>query len=391
VTSRRRIEVLLRLALVVLVLVAFPPNFVYDVRYYWLHAHGLSFGHLPYRDFLWEYPPLAALPLLLVPLSGGAYNAFLLLFVTTMVGVEYACLVVLRRAWPDQALAITVWWHALALPLATIAWFRLDFLAVLPATCVLISLDRGRRGGGALVAGVAAKLWPGVLALGLIARREWRQLAIAAGGTTAMVAVWVAWSPAGLRAFLRYRRGSGLQIESLGGSVLRLLGHKPVYVSGSWVMEPGHWGWVEPALMTALALAGVAVAVGVGRFRVSAAAMPEFLGAAVIGLLLAARLLSPQFLVWALPFVVVVAARGGKRQGQLFAAAIGLTLVTNWSYTDLVFGAGWHALPVVARNAVLVVLAASLVRRALRMPAHSASHPAVATVSGAGNDGGAAS
>ena len=73
-SSRRWMELGARAALLVVVILVLPGNFVSDVRYYWEHAHGLSLGHLPYRDFLWEYPPLAAVPLILLALASGGLS-----------------------------------------------------------------------------------------------------------------------------------------------------------------------------------------------------------------------------------------------------------------------------------------------------------------------------
>src|SRR5205814_464330 len=109
-----------------------------------------------------------------------------------------ASLLTLRRAWPERRGEITVWWHMLALPLCTIAWFRLDFLSVLPAACCLVALEQRRSAAKSLAVGIGAKLWPGLLMVGLVARREWRQTRTVVLASVAGLLGWVAFSPSGV-------------------------------------------------------------------------------------------------------------------------------------------------------------------------------------------------
>src|SRR5437868_5041195 len=81
--------------------------------------------------------------------------------------------------------------------LATIAWFRFDFLAVALAVAAFCRLQRGKPAAAALVAGVATKLWPGLLAVVLVADRRWKQLGVTVGATVAVFAGWWAFSPSG--------------------------------------------------------------------------------------------------------------------------------------------------------------------------------------------------
>ena len=67
-------------------------------------------------------------------------------------------------------------WSATVLPVAALAYFRLDFLAVLFATLALIGIERRRATVWPIVAGVATKLWPGLLLVVLAAERRWREV-----------------------------------------------------------------------------------------------------------------------------------------------------------------------------------------------------------------------
>src|SRR5205807_691000 len=100
--------------------------------------------------------------------------------------------------------------------------------------------------------------------------------------------------------------------ESLVGSIAHLAHGHLSFVAGAWVV-PGGWRWVDPiglAIVAALAIGGSLRAWRRPADRVDLDALA---GAVVVALLLGSRLLSPQYLVWAVPFVVLVAARGNRR------------------------------------------------------------------------------
>ena len=100
--------------------------------------------------------------------------------------------------------------------------------------------------------------------------------------------------------------------------------------------------------------------------------------------LIAARVLSPQYLLWLCPLLAVVGGWQG-RFGLVIAAGL-TSLVYPVLYTDLVdsetAGHGRALAAAVARNVLLVVLYAFLVRRAVRplpdaTPAPAPEAPAV--------------
>ena len=78
--------------------------------------------------------------------------------------------------------------------------------------------------------------------------------------------------------------------------------------------------------------------------------------AAVGAVLVLAPVLSPQYLVWLLPFAAVLAADAVVL--ALAAAASVLTAAVAHAYDDFVAGSPWWQWAVVTRNAVLVALVA---------------------------------
>jgi len=329
--------------------------FWHDVLHFAATTAPISTSHLPYRDYVWEFPPLSLLPVFAAHAAGPAFTA---VFVGSMIACEYASLEVLRRSFPGRARRIALWWHACVLPLATFTWFRLDFLAVAAASAGLVALVRDRPVTRWAVAGFAAKVWPIVLVAGLAVRRRVRDAVVATAGAVAVLGAWWLWSPSGFASFLAYRRGSGLQVESTLGSLRLLMGAHVSVVSGAWVVGgQGGWGWVDPAGLAVVGAAGLAALVASRRRSVEAV---RLCAALTVLMLVTSRILSPQYLVWVAPFAVLLAATGDRVSGRLFAVAVALTMVPLIDYDAFLAGQRALAAAVAARNMVLWALAAWL-------------------------------
>lgn len=331
-----------------------------DVVHFASVTAPVSLDHLPYRDYLWEFPPLSLVPVLAAHVGGPVYAG---VFTAMMIALEYGSLEILRRAFPERGGMIARWWHLSVLPLAALTWFRLDFLAVIFTTAGVAALVRRRPAGRWVVLGFAAKLWPAVLVVGLCLQRRMREAVVAAAGCAALVALWWSWAPAGMATFLAYRRGGGLQVESTLGALRMLLGGRPTVVSGAWVIGDGGWGWVDPAGLVLVCIATVAVLVWGTRRTLDPI---RVCGALTVLLLLSSRILSPQYLVWMAPFAVLIAARGDRLCGAAFAVSSWLTLVVMLNYDALLLGGTKVGLVLVARNLALVLLGVSMLRGASR-------------------------
>ena len=363
VNARARVILELALRGAILVVVARRHPFSYDVHGYWSRMHHASLHHMPYRDFLWEFPPLTVLVVL--PARWLSQTAFTAVFAGEMICAEYGTLLLLRRRFPARAGAITKYWSWVALPLAAQAWFRLDFLSVVLATWALLSILDRRSGAAAIALGFLAKLWPAVLGVVLVAQRRYRQAGVAVAAAAASLALWFAFSPSGFGDFLRYRHGSGLQIESLVGAPVFAAGARVSSASDSYVVLAGRFGWLDAVLLATFCVFVLLCVLALRRRRVEIQPAP-FAAALVIALMVCSRILSPQYLVWALPFVSLTWA-GGERQGAvLFGVAAWLTAVLNWGYADFVAGDTRLQAAVVVRNLLLIASAALFLRAAIR-------------------------
>ena len=338
-----------------------PHVFVGDITHFRHVARLVSASHLPYRSVFWEFPPLTVPFLILEKLSFGSRAAYLSLFAAVTISLELASLELLRRAWPDRARDLTRIWSATVLPVAALAYFRLDFLAVLFATVALIRIERRQTTAGPIVAGVATKLWPGLLLAVLAAQRRWREVAVGLAGCAAVFGAWYAFSPSGFRAFLRYRAGQGLEIESVPAS-LRLLGHHGRFVvrSGAWVIDAGGFRWVDP--VTAVGLVAFMVVLGGWAYRRRESTPSRSAVRWSSPRCCFPRLLSAQYLVWLAPFVAVLWIRERRAVGWVSMAASWLTVVELlWFEHELIRGSKAIGAVVLARNLALVVLLVLLV------------------------------
>jgi hypothetical protein len=355
-----------------------------DVPVYRGYGDLVEEGAVPYRDVRLEYPPgaLAAfVPPSLVTSGEVAYaRAFAVLM--CLCGVAAIALAALALGGLGASAARTA--AALAVPAAAplllgpLLLTRFDLLPAALTTGALAALVRGRDrlGAATLGAAVAVKLYPAVL-VPLLAAWVWRRrgrrealvaLALCAGVAAAVFLPFFLLSPDGVGSSVWRQLGRPLQIESAGAAALLALHHLAGMPLG-WSSGHGSQnltGAVAAAAAVATALAQAAVLVWlwarVARRPVDAERLVRFGAAALVAFVALGKVLSPQFLVWLLPVVPLVAPPAGIAAASLLAAACLLT--RGWfpdRYWELVraFDGVASAL-VAARDLVLLALLALL-------------------------------
>jgi uncharacterized membrane protein len=347
---------------------------------------------VPYRDFFMEYPP-GALAVFLPPAAFGSahYNAafkclLALCGVATLLLV--ASLLVRLGVSPARLWAAILLFALSPLALGPIslntydAWPALLTLAAL----ALLLAERDVAAFALLGAAFAAKVYPIVLvppAAIFVWRTHGRATALRALGVSVGVAAlfvvpFLALAPHGLAESFRAQAARSLQVESLGGSLLAVADRLGLY-SANVVHRTGHaisYDLVGSLPETLAVLSSIAQALAVAviawfyvRGRDDPKRLALTFAAALAGFLAFTRFFSPQYLVWVVPFVLLL------EPAAWVLAAAGLVLAQLWffHYRD-VFALGGYVWLVLIRDLlVLTLFALALVR--LRRPAPEDEDP----------------
>lgn len=333
---------LLRKALVVAIvllhvaLVVAPLDVLYPVDPWRIGRWSLQ-GHLPYRDFGFEYPPLAALAFLLPGLvPHGVAPSVLALQALVLEGL--VVWFVLRPLGSD-----VLWRYALLslllFPFLSGGFDALPMAAIAFATMLLVRDDA--RGWWVAAAGTVAKVSPA-------GAWAWARTRPRVGVVALVVTAVVALSPLLLAdkaddTYLGYTLHRGVQVESIPASLTwagkKLTGGDVsfAYRFRSWEIDGADGAATAVVILGALTLGALALLAGrpPGRFRERPATTivggrSQNGGArggwtaslvATVVLVCASKVLSPQFVAWGAPVAAVV----GGRTYRLYLVAAALT------------------------------------------------------------------
>jgi hypothetical protein len=337
---------------------------VNDLFVYRSFAGPLLDGALPYRDIAFEYPPLAAPAIALPGVFGTGDEAFRWAFALwTLAGgaaVVLLCGGLARATGGDPRRAM---FAAALMPVLCGALVRTHFdlfpVALLLAGLLLVCRDRPRAGLAVLGLGAVTKLFPlvavPVVLVWLVARgrrREAWQGALACVATIAVLAgAALAVSPDGAADAVRYQLDRPVQIES--SPAMLLLGLDAVGIGEAESVSSHRSNGLlhEASGAVAALLAGLMVGlVLLLASRVGRSPRDLVLAslAATIAFVLLGKVLSPQFVIWALPLGALALAW----RSHALAAAVALAAVL----TQVEFPA--HYFDVVAREPLALALVA---------------------------------
>jgi hypothetical protein len=344
---------------------------------------------VPYRDFAFEYPPLALalmVPMRLVTNDVATYVRLFAAQMALIVGLLFVVSwLLLRRTLDDAGLAApcaAAAFSAYVMTSGGIVVDRFDAFVALTTALALVAAIDDRHVLAAVLLGVgtATKLWPLVLvplviAGPLRARNGRRAMVAGAAAVIAFLAVHAPFAPAaGVHVFdyLRYHGARGIQLESTYSSFL-LLAH--------------HAGWIHARV--GLAYGSAEISAGAATRAAVVASYPvmfALIGAAyvwaarasartrsgtreasrvlltsaiavVTALLLSAKVLSPQYLVWLAPIVFTVGSRDARAIAITYVAACLLTqILFPRQYVFLLWLTPRGTLLLCARNACLATL-----------------------------------
>lgn len=373
-----------------------------DVGLYLEKARALLSGMVPYRDFGFEYPPLAlvpmVLPALLWPFGPVSLDVYPWLFAAWEAALVLGLGVILARivrlsggpADRGRPRSIAVRLTIVTIGAALALTWRFDlFPAFLVMAALWAAIDgRPTVAGIAIGMGVLAKLYPlavvPALALPWLLPLDLRRLVRfgAAAGVTIALGMVPFLALAGMDAlgFLAYQSQRGLQVESMGGGLAVLggliAGH-PIQMSYGFsaVQVEGDFARAWLAVLPILTVAGFGFLglLGLRRIQsdrsaagvVPARTVVAFATAAVLVLLATSKVFSIQYVAWIVPFAALLP----RRQFWLAAALVALTMpIHPLLYRELVNQAALPILILNLRNGLLLVLLGSVAWGLARRP-----------------------
>ena len=320
-----------------------------DTPLYEAYGDATRAGDVPYLNFRIEYPPGALLAFLAPELTvaPGHFGAYAHAFEKWMAacGIVMTCLVVfalrLQRAGRRHVVLAVVLVAISPLLLGSVMLSRFDLLPAMLTAAAVVSLLAGRdRLGVALLAFAAVtKVYPLAclpVALVWVARRKGRReagvcAAVALGVIAVVLAPFLVFAPAGLVDSFTVQLGRPLQVESLGAALLvaihhlaglRLVLHQD---HGSRNIEGTAATWVG-GLTTACQAAFLCCVYWLfARGTASTGRLLIAVAASVAVFVAFGKVFSPQYLIWLIPLVPLVAGLPGLLASLLTAMALVLT------------------------------------------------------------------
>lgn len=364
-----------------------------DLRIYRETGEAVLRGELPYRDFFIEYPP-GSVPAFVPPaLFSGSTNGYITLFANEMALVLAAALaltaLVARRVWSESAwLVPALTFAAAAVLLYPVAVTRYDALVALTLAVAALCASSGGRAATVLAYallgfGAAAKLVPALatLPLALVRRRN-----TVSGFAVFFAVVALFFVPAMLLAggqfgeSFAYHAQRGLQVESVGASVLMQLGwiQEIVFEFGAFEARGRGTDFASSiSLPITAALLGLTALVMYRQYRagrLDAGLFPRYAAALVLAFMLGSKVLSPQYMIWLLPLIPLAApGLAGLGVSTLFLAACWLTTqIFPVHYSDLLSLRSPGPELLLARNTLLAFLWALMLLLPINKPAEKA-------------------
>jgi uncharacterized membrane protein len=369
-----------------------------DDFFYAKYSRSVLDGQVPYRDFNFEYPPVALVPMLIPRLfMGHRQDEWPLyhfhfgaesLFWDLVIAVLLLRLAALLRWSRRRSVLAFGFYTAFVCAAAPVLPWRFDIFAALLTTLSLYGLCAGRPlwAGVWLALAMAAKIYPVVcvpiILLYYHARGERQALMeFLRGAAVTLLLVGLPFylaAPEDWLSYLRFNVERSMQIETVSGGALALasqLRGSPVHVQHDYGAYHLYGGPVRLILALLpwvfLCLYALLSAGCVKFFRRQQAregtVAPESLifglAAALLAFILCNKVLSPQYLIWLMPLAALLE----RRCALTFLAACVLTFILYpYRYEELLRFQAPEVLALNLRNGLLIAIFAGMIRKTAR-------------------------
>ncbi len=337
-----------------------------DVPIYHHWSWVLQQGHFPADDTRWQYPPGAAGIMLLPDLVPGGWPTYLnTFFAIVLIFDAIAFWLLMRRARLRHRGSIQgPWlWTLGVFLLGPITLGRYDLIVATIAMAALLVAGRPLVRGALIGVGAMIKVWPIMLLVGV---RRWRELIVTTlGAAVVIVATTLAIGATlpGSSSFIRFQKERGIQIESVAATPFLLA--RGLGWPGGTGDRYGAREAIGPGVEVAIAACGIATVIGGlvllawwTRARwTETTPYDAALFATLLGMI-TSRVLSPQYMLWALGLAAVCLTSPRTSQRPVAWLLLLATALTQLEFPILWGGvvhngpAGMAALT--ARNVLLV-------------------------------------
>ncbi len=348
-----------------------------DIEIYYDFARPILQGQLAYRDYRVEYP-LLAMPVFLAPLiAGRSFEAYRVGFIVEMMLMNAATVWLVARQVAksdgiDRVPVRLAWYTLFFAVLCPLIVVRFDIVPMTLGFAAVYCTTRGRMAVGGVLAGIGtlAKLVPCLVMVPILVRPgPWRPRLRALMGVSLTVVIgvfawWVLGGPQ-ILASLIYHSERGIEIGSLyssaymvahklaGALIFTTFDHTSMNIVGNGVGDAAR-------LSTIIQLACLVLVAA--RARTSRPGQEyRFAAASLLAYMAFGKVLSPQYVIWLVPFICVVDGQAGKLARLTYLICV---LLTSSLYPrlfhQLCFFENLPVVVLVSRNLALIALFAIL-------------------------------
>jgi hypothetical protein len=346
-----------------------------DVVRYFDYASKTINGFVPYRDYLIEYP-LLAFPLFLIPRLFTAdltrYTLFfnLEMLLINAVTVYLVASYVRVREGIGQVPARLMWYTLFFISLCPLAIVRFDLAPTALAFAAALWWFTGRNGLGGMMAGIGVltKIFPGAVAIPAILWEASRYRFSDRRGTMSFalsvlagLIFWISLAGEHMMESLQYHLERGLDIGSFYSGILMISGKitgteiKSIYAYGSPQLQIP---WSAQIASLTFPIQVVSLLFVLWRFWQSKMKDGvKYAAAAMLTLVITGKIFSPQYVIWLVPFIIVLGGRIGRIARPFFLfICLATTALYPWFDRAVLNFEPWAIVLLNLRNFMLVGL-----------------------------------
>lgn len=375
-----------------------------DIKLYYATSFHLARGLVPYRDFSLEYPPLAMIPMWLPQLFNPAnFHVYRVLFPLEQILFCFLGWFFIRPTIADrrgenegkettgQSLtryqSLLKYYILLCWVLVPVLLWRYDLFPALLTFLVFFFVTRERPilAGISLALAIATKLYPVVLmpifSIYYLIKRQYRELSyfsLATIATSCLIIIpFISVSYGEFFSFLEYHELRGIQLETLAAGLI-LLASKMGLTNLGVELNYGAFHLVSPwadFLLQSSALTFIFLFLfGLVFFKCFHSFRQEYIAegkiseqnlllyvvAILVVFIISNKVFSPQYMVWLMPFAILLS----QREQNLFLGISILTIALYpFLYDELVNQDLSPVLVLNVRNFLMLVFLSQLLTR----------------------------